>query len=309
MKLSNIKPSNSTDRSPRPQTVPRLAGMLVLVWLAFLTAARAVDPPPDGGYPNGNTAEGDNALLNLTTGTDNTAIGNSALLTNMTGRINTAIGFGALQDNTSGAANTATGVDALASNTTGNNNTADGEGALQNNNADNNTADGVGALFGNSTGTQNTASGAFALDNNTTGNGNTADGANALGGNSTGSNNVALGLNAGLNLTAGSNNIMIGAGVLGTTGDANKIRIGKSTHTATFIGGIYGKSVSSSTIGGGVPVLVDSTGKLGTVKSSARFKEAIKPMAKASEAILALEPVTFCFKQELDPDGVTQFGL
>src|SRR5437763_10132857 len=111
MKLSNIKLSNSSRRSPRPQTVSRFAGILLLISITLLPAARAVDPPPDGGYPNGNTAEGDNALLNLTTGADNTAIGNSALLTNMTGRINTAIGFGALQDNTSGAADTATGVD------------------------------------------------------------------------------------------------------------------------------------------------------------------------------------------------------
>src|SRR6202011_2237561 len=48
---------------------------------------------------------------------------------------------------------------------------------------------------------------------------------------------------------------------------------------------------------------------LGTVTSSARFKEAIKPMDKASEAILALKPVTFRYKHELDPDGIPQFGL
>jgi hypothetical protein len=58
-----------------------------------------------------------------------------------------------------------------------------------------------------------------------------------------------------------------------------------------------------------VAVFVDSTGKLGTVKSSARFKDNIKPMDKASEAILKLDPVTFRYKKELDPDGVTQFGL
>jgi len=94
--------------------------------------------------------------------------------------------------------------------------------------------------------------------------------------------------------------------VLGAAGDANKIRIGKSTHTATYIGGVYNKTVASGT---GVAVRVDSTGKLGTVLSSARFKEAIKPMDKASEAIHRLEPVSFRYKQELDPDGVTQFGL
>ena len=58
-----------------------------------------------------------------------------------------------------------------------------------------------------------------------------------------------------------------------------------------------------------MPVLVDSAGKLGTIKSSARFKDNIKPMKEASEAILKLEPVTFRYKQELDPDRVPQFGL
>jgi len=63
------------------------------------------------------------------------------------------------------------------------------------------------------------------------------------------------------------------------------------------------------TVAGGVGVIVDSSGHLGTVVSSARFKEQIKPMDKASEAIHALKPVTFRYKQELDPDGIPQFGL
>lgn len=42
---------------------------------------------------------------------------------------------------------------------------------------------------------------------------------------------------------------------------------------------------------------------------SERYKEAIKPMDKASEAILALKPVTFCYKHELDPEGIAQFGF
>src|SRR5207248_4965653 len=92
----------------------------------------------------------------------------------------------------------------------------------------------------------------------------------------------------------------------GIAGEANTIRIGKSTQTATYITGIYSKGVASAT---GVPVKIDSTGKLGTVLSSARYKDNIKPMDKASEAILRLEPVTFRYKQELDPDGVAQFGL
>jgi hypothetical protein len=76
------------------------------------------------------------------------------------------------------------------------------------------------------------------------------------------------------------------------------------TQTRAFIAGISGKTVAS-----GVGVIVNSSGQLGTVLSSVRFKEAIKPMGKASEGILALEPVTFRYKQELDPDGIPQFGL
>jgi len=88
-------------------------------------------------------------------------------------------------------------------------------------------------------------------------------------------------------------------------GDANVIRVGKvGTQTATCVAGIFGSTVAS-----GVGVIVNSRGKLGSVLSSERFKDAIKPMDKASEAILALQPVTFRYKHELDPDGIPQFGL
>jgi hypothetical protein len=84
-----------------------------------------------------------------------------------------------------------------------------------------------------------------------------------------------------------------------------KIRIGtKGTHKNTYIAGINGVTVAR-----GVGVIIDTNGHLGTVVSSARFKDGIKPMDKASEAILALEPVTFRYKHELDPDGIPQFGL
>src|SRR4029077_12395846 len=59
----------------------------------------------------------------------------------------------------------------------------------------------------------------------------------------------------------------------------------------------------------GSTVVVNSSGQLGVAPSSARFKEAIKPMDKAREAILALKPVTFRYKEEIDPDGIPQFGL
>src|SRR5207244_10246518 len=116
----------------------------------------------------------------------------------------------------------------------------------------------------------------------------------------TGKGNIALGAHAGFNLTTGNNNIDIFD--RGVAGESNTIRIGKSeTHTATFIAGISG-----ATVPGGIGVIVDSSGHLGTTTSSARFKEAIKAMDKASEAILALQPVTFHYKTELDPKAVAQ---
>ena len=144
--------------------------------------------------------------------------------------------------------------------------------------------------------------GVNALFFNTTGQNNTAVGLNALLNNNTGSNNIALGVSAGSNLTTGSNNIEIGA--LGVAGEANKIRIGRQgTQNGTNIAGIFGVAVA------GTQVVVNLNGKLGVAASSARFKEAIKPMDKASEALLALKPVTFRYKEELDPAKIPQFGL
>src|SRR5262249_31157238 len=91
----------------------------------------------------------------------------------------------------------------------------------------------------------------------------------------------------------------------GVPGDAKKIRIGiNGVQKNTYIGGIFGVTVPT-----GVAVLVDNSGHLGTTTSSARFKEAIKPMDKTSEAILSLKPVTFHYKKDLDPDSIPQFGL
>jgi len=128
-------------------------------------------------------------------------------------------------------------------------------------------------------------------------------GFSALDANTTGNGNIALGSLAGASLTTGSNNIDIGNA--GLAGESSTIRLGTiGTQTATFIAGISGVP-----IGGGVPVAINSSGQLGVRASSARFKEAIKPMDKASEAILGLKPVTFRYKHELDPDGIPQFGL
>ena len=244
------------------------------------------------------------ALSANTTADDNTATGFQALLNNTTGVENTATGVSALEENTTGNFNTAVGWEALFSNTTGNNNTAIGTGALQfNRTGTENTSTGVDALFSNTTGTNNTANGAFALANDTTGTNNTAIGEEALENNTTGSSNIAMGSNAGSNLTTGSNNIDIGN--RGLPGEANAIRMGiQGTQRATFIAGIRGTAIS-----GAQPVLVNASGQLGVAASSARFKEAIKPMDKASEAILALKPVTFRYKHDLDPEGIPQFGL
>ena len=275
-----------------------------LCCFALLSTGQAQLPPPapDGGYPGFNTAEGDNALFSNTTGTSNTANGFQALFSNTTGTSNTANGAQALQSNNTGNSNTAIGESSLANNTTGNQNTANGLRALFNNiTGGSNTANGLKALLNNTTGNQNTANGVNALSINRTGNGNTADGAAALFSN-TGSGNTAVGFNAGVNLTTGSDNVDIQAS--GVAGESNTMRIGTVRQTNTFITGISGVTVA-----GGVGVIIDSTGHLGTVTSSARFKEAIRPMDKASEAILALQPVTFRYKKERDPEGVPQFGL
>jgi len=273
---------------------------LALACFALAPAARAALPPPtpDGGYPNGNTAEGSGALFSLTTGTNNTANGDTALNHNTIGFNNTAIGNTALFANSSGQRNTATGHNSLLTNTTGSYNTADGAGALKY----------------TTTGTYNTANGYGALNTNTTGLGNTADGAGALLHNTTGRLNIVLGAAAGQNLTTGSNNIDISNP--GVAAESNIIRIGNQVaftdvvgivhpaHTKTFIAGIHGATAS-----GAVTVYVNSSGQLGTLPSSARFKHDIHSMDKASEVILALKPVTFHYKAEIDPKGIPQFGL
>src|SRR5437773_10276610 len=79
---------------------------LTLVCFALSPPGRAVLPPPDGGYAGGNTAEGDDALFSLTTGTENTAIGFQALYRNTDGFQNTANGLQALYTKPTGNVNT-----------------------------------------------------------------------------------------------------------------------------------------------------------------------------------------------------------
>jgi len=374
------------------KTTPPLLITLTFLCFALLPRAQAVVPPPDGGYPGFNTAEGQAALFSLTTGTGNVAVGWASLYSDAGGSLNTALGTGALLFNTadqntaigagallfnnSGTYNTANGAFALHTNTTGSDNTANGyqvlyrnvsgqdntgtgfkalsnndgdqntasgsqalylntDGsdntaigfkALYNDSADENTAIGSQALFSNTSGGPNTATGFQALFSNTMGNANTANGfaalfSNTLGDsnnatgytaltsnttgiqnnafgysalllNVTGNNNTAIGDTAGAMIT-GSGNVCIGEGVQGVAAMDN----------TTWIRNVY-DSVASDRA-----VYVNSDNKIGTLASSRRYKEEIKPMDKTSEALLSLKPVTFRYKQELDPHHVPMFGL
>jgi hypothetical protein len=334
--------------------IPPVLITIALVCFALVQNTLAVSPAPDGGYPGANTAEGTDALLNLSSGIANTAVGNNALRQNTTGSWNvalgsgtlasnttgnfnmaigtdaltkntanfnlaigfrvgfmnttgnhlTGIGAGALQNNTTAGFNTAIGADALHDNTTGGGNTAIGADALANNTAGNaNTANGVQALLSNTTGGGNTAIGADALAGNTIGSGNTAIGSGALQNNTTGNDNIALGNAAGLLLTTGDDNIDIGNN--GEAGDFDTIRIGSSVQGAIYLAGIAGQIVGA----GGTTCYVDNDGKLGVFLSSRRFKTDIADMGAASETLLALRPVTFHYKPELDKTCTPQFGL
>jgi hypothetical protein len=315
---------------------------------------QAVVPPPDGGYADFNTAEGTNALKNLSTGvanaavgwfslfsnTDgsyntatgagtllfnignqntgeglkNTAVGTAALLFNSTGESNTAVGAVSLLNNTNGTANTAVGANALTSNLDGNFNTAVGDAALRantsgtentavgqaalnsNTEGDFNTAIGTNALHSNHTGTNNIAIGHVALANNDDGNDNVGIGESALFDNTTGGFNTAMGYNAGSNAT-GSGNVYIGASMIGVAGENN--------HT-------YIKNIQNTIVSGGGTDFVSidlTTGLLGHVSSSRRYKEEIKAMDKSSETLYRLNPVTYRFKREIDPSQTVEYGL
>jgi len=254
---------------------------LTVIAFAWSPAAQAVIPPPDGGYPGFNTAEGQKALSGLTTGIGNTAVGWFSLFSNTDGSFNTALGAGTLLFNVGDQAS--------------------GAGTQ-------NTAIGTAALLNNTTGASNTATSTTALLNNTTGNDNVATGVRALFSNTTGSSNIAIGSSALPNNTSGNFNIAVGSGAGGAITDAfNCIAIGHSganVNQSCFIGNIRNAVVAPDAL----QVLIDSAGKLGTTNgSSRRFKTQIRPMDQASEAILALKPVTFCYAG--DNTSTLQFGL
>jgi hypothetical protein len=151
-------------------------------------------------------------------------------------------------------------------------------------------------------GSDNTAMGAEALTNNTSGTGNTAFGFGALQ-NATGNFNFGYGYLAGSGLTTGANNVDIAAA--GLSGDNAFIRIGTpGIQSATYIAGISGATAAS-----GVAVYVNSSGQLGTLTSSRRYKQDIQGMDQASDVLYALKPVTFKYKPGIDPQGIPQFGL
>src|SRR6266511_1130883 len=289
-----------------------------IVCVLFSQMTQAVNPPPDGGYPNYNTAEGQNALFNTDTsnpltGRGNTATGWYALFSNENGNYCTAVGAGALALNRSDD-NTAVGALAMMFSDGGVLNTAVGTQALTYNGLGSwNSAVGGFTLFLNRTGVANSAFGYQALYSNDSGsaglaNGNSAFGFNALAFNVSGSLNTVVGTLAGSDVE-GNDNIYIGAtsGLPGGGSESQTIRIGDpQAILASYIAGIDGATVDPDT---STPVFVDANGKLGTIVSSERFKDDIRPMDKASEVILELQPVTFHYKKELDPKAIPQFGL
>jgi len=272
-----------------------LSVVTCFAFLSRMQAAPDVAPAPDGCYPGFTTAEGCNALVHLTSGAGNTGLGWEALHAVTTGSYNTGVGAGALILNT-GNSNTAVGTAALLLNTAGSNNTAVGTDALVYNTADRNTAVGANALLADTSGTDNCAVGFEALTSDTGGGANTAVGRGALDQNVSGNFNTAIGKDAG-GLATGSGNVYIGHLVAGVAGENNH----------TYIRNINNTSVNG---GGADIVTVDlTTGLLGHLSSSRRYKEDIKPMNKSSEVVYQLKPVTYRYKKDIDRTQSPAFGL
>src|SRR6266576_3355696 len=208
----------------------------------------------------------------------NTAEGQDALFSLTNGGFNTAIGAHALYGDTTGSSNTAVGAFVLHVNSSANGNVAVGSSALVNNqNAGNSSqAFGLGALFHQTTGLYNNGFGAGTLYSNVSG-----------------ANNTAIGHRAGFHIT-GNGNVDIGSDVTGVAGENNTTRI---------------RNIGTTAFNTGRSVQVGATGKLGYVVSARRYKDEIKPMDKASEALFALKPVTFRYKGDIDPAHAKMFGL
>ena len=332
--------------------LPIFRVVFTILCIGSFQQTQAVTPPPDGGYPNYTTAEGTNALKNLTTGAANTAAGWYSLFTNSSGNYNTAVGAATLLFNNADS-NTAIGTAALFFNTDGTSNTAVGVSALQNNtNATDNTATGYQALFSNqggvnsgnfntATGSQslysntiarfncgfgaqallnnvngedNNAFGFQALSNSVDGFANSAFGRNALLGNVDGQQNSAFGNSALVNNVHGDRNTAIGVAAGGNIDGTGNVCLGAfvageaGVDDSTYIRNV--NTLAQPIVAGidGVTVRL-SDGRLGHGVSSRRYKQDIKPMEEASEALYALKPVTFHYNKEIDPTQTLDFGL
>ncbi len=277
-------------------------GTLLLHFSGINSMFFGVEAGNTGSTGAGNTAVGWRALWKNTNGLGNTGVGRSALRENSTGDANTAVGDAALVNNTDGSSNTAVGNGALILNTTGDSNVAIGDDTMYyNDSGSGNTAVGYFALE-DSLGNNNTAVGYDAVKNLSSGNLNTGVGHNALVSLTTGSNNIALGNSAGQNCSTGSYNIYIGNGGVS---ESNTTRIGDGNQTRTFISGIWNVAIA-----GGAQVVVDSNGQLGNAGlSSQQFKRDILDLGTSSGFLYDLRPVSFRFKEEIDPIGVPQYGL
>ena len=189
----------------------------------------------------------------------------------------------------------------------GNNNTALGAGALTGSSlfGGYNVAVGSSALLNNQLGEGNVGIGGSALKANTNGIYNIAIGQGALQDNTAGQRNIAIGPYAGSFVTTGSNNIFIGN--WGDGADDAVIRIGtQGTQTTAFMAGITGVTVANE-----AAVAIDaSTGQLGIVTSSRRYKEDVAPMGDVNATLMKLRPVTFRYKSATDAaQRVLQYGL
>ena len=237
----------------------------------------------------GNTAIGNAALRDNTTGSNNTAVGLAAMLLTTTAQQNVAIGTTALSDLTSGPSNVAIGASALGSVAVGGYNVGVG----------------FASLF-TATGSTNTAVGYVSGYNVTFGGDNVLIGYQAGYALTTGSDNIAIGASAGSVVTTGSNNIHIGNAGVGA--DTNTIRVGiQGTQVNTYIAGIRGQTPATASPH---TVVIGSDGELGSVVSSRRFKEEIADMGDASARLFALRPVTFRYKQPMrDGSKPLDFGL
>ena len=167
-----------------------------------------------------------------------------------------------------------------------------------------NTGVGSNALMVIGAGVSNTAVGNSALIANDFGNFNTAVGDGALNSNTSGGSNIGVGFLAGFSANASSGSIFIGN--QGAAADTTTIKIGTS-QTRAFIAGIVGRTTTANDA---IPVVISSTGQLGTISSSRRYKEDIQPMGDASAALMKLRPVTFRYIKPYDDGGKPiQYGL